>query len=487
MQPAIPDSGGERIQRANAEFLLHLTGQETVNVDPQGRLYTVSGIRSLGLKIGNIFKRSHELDQAVNTSIKTCLTQKKMEWQQGSPTPQTVRTFYDNLIAKLSSTRLLSNTDKELLLRDKYDQIYRAILSSGKPPFVAESMVTIEMSQDPLVPEAIKRRVQPELTKSGVNGTYIIKNRQGENIGIFKPSDEEVNMPNNPRIKASEAESYDQAQPKRLGPYEGHVQGTGWIKEVAAYSISKHLGGIDVPPTVKLSVPFPERQGSQRMITKEGSLQQFVAGEALEKRKYEDVMKIPPNEIQKIVLFDLLIGNADRNLGNCFIRGTGSESHLIPIDHGFSFLDSLFSQGAKTETNCHLATLPQLQEPCELELIASVLSLTPNAVKGIATNLQEKGTPFSENSLKEFKTRLMLMQVALKEGYSLSQITPMLMFSGTTPPLIETLAKSRDIDDLLDQWDLAEGDLSRLNSILGTRIEKWAQIYEENLKKEDEL
>src|SRR5262249_48161876 len=158
-------------------------------------------------------------------------------------------------------------------------------------------------------------------------------------------------------------------------------------KEIAAYSISKHIGGIDVPPTVKLSVPFPERQGSPRLIHKEGSLQQFVAGEALEKRKYEDVMKIPHNEIQKIVLFDLLIGNADRNLGNCFIRGTGDESHLIPIDHGFSLLDSLFSKGAKTETNCHLAALPQLQKPCESELIASVLSLTPDAVEGLAATL----------------------------------------------------------------------------------------------------
>ncbi len=482
MLPIVPDSGKAKITNKNIEFLQHLTGEEAVGVDKKGRLYTVSGLRSVGLRLGRVFKSSQEIDQVVNDSLKSYLAQKNTEWQQNVTDVQTIRTFYNGLISKLSRASILSNSNKDLLLRDKYDQIYQALLSSGKSPFVAECMTTIEMSQDPLVPDGIKNRIKPELTRSGVNGTYIIKNRSGENLGVFKPSDEEVNMPNNPRIPPGTTETYDKAHPKRLGPYEGHVQGTGWTKEIAAYTIGKEMGFVGVPPTVKLSVQFPERTGSTRLVAKEGSLQRFVRGEALEKRKYEDVMELPAKEIHKIVLFDLLIGNADRNLGNCFIDGSGSKSSLTPIDHGFSLLDSVVaSKAPKTETNCHLATLPQVREPCDFELIASVIALTPDVVDTLVADLRRKEAPLTENSLKEFKIRLMIMQVALKEGCTVAQLVPMLMFMGTSA-LIETLTKSGDAEKFLEQWEIAEGDLSRLSSTLGKAIEQWVQTNEEQQK-----
>jgi hypothetical protein len=486
MQPTLPSSGKEKVQNENVEFLQHLTGRETVGIDREGRLYSVSGVMAMGLTLGKLFKSSREMDQAVNDSLKMYLTQKRSEWLQGTDSMSTIRTFYDRLIGNLERSKILSDANKELLIRDKYDQIYRALVADGRAPWVAESIVTIEMSQDSTVPEALRRAVQPELTRSGVNGTYIIKNRNGENIGIFKPSDEEVNMPNNPRVQPHEAEKYDKAHPKRLPPYKGHLQGTGWTKEIAAYSISKEVGLGDVPVTLKLSVPYPERHGSTRLIQKEGSLQKFVVGDALEKRKYEDLMKVPTKEVQKIVLLDLLIGNADRNLGNCFIKGNGDEASLIPIDHGFSLLDSVVSSSPKTETNCHLASLPQVQQPCEKDLVSSVLALTPEAVGNIVASLKRRGIPFTDDSLKEFKLRLMITQFALKEGYTLAKLTPMLMFMGGTP-LIETLAKDHNIDELIKQWELLEGDIGRLSPTLGKEIEKFQASQEEVTNLKDEL
>ena len=38
-----------------------------------------------------------------------------------------------------------------------------------------------------------------EITFEGTSGTYFLKNSNGKKIAIFKPIDEEVNAPNNPR------------------------------------------------------------------------------------------------------------------------------------------------------------------------------------------------------------------------------------------------------------------------------------------------
>lgn len=473
----------DEIENANARFLQGLTGRETVGVDNEGRLYTASGMRSVGVAFGKLFKSAQEgINETVNRSLKACLREKTSQWQQEHPSVQTIRTFYDSLIGKLSRAGILSDANKELLLRDKYDQIHNALVAGGRAPFVAESMVTIEMNQDPLVPESMKQVIRPELTRSGVNGTYIVKNRKGENIGIFKPSDEEVNMPNSPRVKASDADAYDKTNPKRLGAYHGHVQGTGWIKEIGAYLIAKRSGIADVPVTVKMTVPFPERHGSPRLIEKEGSLQKFIPGEVLESRKHDEIMKIPAQEIHKIVLFDLLIGNADRNLGNCFIKGNGSESHLSAIDHGFSLLDSLTLDKPMSETNCHLAALPQLKEACSKELIEGVLSLTNDEIMSIVESLRRQGVPFSSACLKELKMRAMLLQVALNDGYTLAQIAPMFMLMRDSP-LIETLAKDKDVDKLLSQWE--KGDLSGLSSTLGKTVKEWIQASEERAKKEE--
>src|SRR5690606_37722286 len=47
---------------------------------------------------------------------------------------------------------------------------------------------------------AIKLGIQPTLCKKGSSGTYFLRNRLGEKIGIFKPIDEGPHGRNNPRF-----------------------------------------------------------------------------------------------------------------------------------------------------------------------------------------------------------------------------------------------------------------------------------------------
>jgi hypothetical protein len=61
---------------------------------------------------------------------------------------------------------------------------------------------------------------------------------------------------------------------------------------------------------------------------------------------YEDAGDIYGNEIAKMILWDFVVLNGDRNPGNAFLASSpdGSQAVVLPIDHGFSF-DEPFVEG----------------------------------------------------------------------------------------------------------------------------------------------
>lgn len=101
-----------------------------------------------------------------------------------------------------------------------------------------------------------------------------------------------------------------------------------WKFEVAAYEIDKLLGLNMVPVTVER-----EYRGSR------GSLQYWVDGCMLEKERLDKKL-MPPNpvrwtwQIHKIRVFDKLIYNIDRNLGNILVT---PDWRCVMIDHSRSF------------------------------------------------------------------------------------------------------------------------------------------------------
>jgi hypothetical protein len=101
-----------------------------------------------------------------------------------------------------------------------------------------------------------------------------------------------------------------------------------WKFEIAAYELDKLLGLGMIPVTVERSV-----QG------KEGSVQMWVENSMTEKQRKEQSLEPPDTkdwnrQIAKIRIFDNLIYNIDRNLGNVLIT---SDWRIYMIDHSRSF------------------------------------------------------------------------------------------------------------------------------------------------------
>lgn len=164
-----------------------------------------------------------------------------------------------------------------------------------------------------------------------------------------------------------------------------------WKFEVAAYEIDKLLGLNMVPVTVER-----EYRGSR------GSLQYWVDGCMLEKERLDKKL-MPPDpvrwtwQIHKVRVFDKLIYNIDRNLGNILVT---SDWKCVMIDHSRSFkslgelnpagelqyfsrsmmvaLEGLDEAGLRTKCGEYL-TLPEIQTT--LQRKALILQVYQRLVK----------------------------------------------------------------------------------------------------------
>ncbi len=93
-------------------------------------------------------------------------------------------------------------------------------------------------------------------------------------------------------------------------------------REVAAFLVSQALGWQLVPPTVfRKEAPFGA-----------GSIQLFIAHDP--QHHYFNFSEEELQALRPVVLFDLLVNNADRKGGHILFDGDG---HLWLIDHGLCF------------------------------------------------------------------------------------------------------------------------------------------------------
>ncbi|MFN2149242.1 MAG: SCO1664 family protein [Anaerolineales bacterium] len=122
-------------------------------------------------------------------------------------------------------------------------------------------------------------------------------------------------------------------------------------REVAAYLVSEALGWRFVPPTV-LRTDAPAGPGSlQLYIESEPELHYFTFSDEQKER------------LRPVVLFDLLINNADRKAGHLLID---AEDRLWLIDHGVCFHD---------EPKLRTVIWDFVGEPIPTELLDDVRSL----------------------------------------------------------------------------------------------------------------
>jgi len=397
------------IKEHNRQFIEKLTGKESVGVDSQGRLYQEIGIIGFTKKI---FKKA---DKRIGNAVFSYALDEiqKSTFHHIDEGPK----VYKQLLLRLDKTNLLSVEDKEAIALAWYAQRCADLVDNNTAKEVAEAIITIEMCQDPSISAQLKSSIRPEPTSGGTSGSYFIKNRQGIKIGIFKPQDEEVYMPHNPK-------GYRLAyNPKsRHGPKLGHLQGSSWQKERAAWEIDNgEMAG--VPFTTTISVPFPKAPGNPKIITKKGSFQVFAQGQPVEELVAQEINNIPTKEVQKIACFDLIIGNADRNLGN--VLYDTKEQKLTPIDHGLILLDSLTT--GSSEMNCHWLTWPQVKQPVDPALKAWILNYN---IDEKCEKLKEIG--ITEESIREHRFRVIFLKEAINKGLNLFEIGMLSMQTAET-------------------------------------------------------
>lgn len=154
----------------------------------------------------------------------------------------------------------------------------------------------------------------------GVNGTYFLKDKNGDTAAIFKPSDEEGSR--SPKKAYEDIPFVDR----------GIADGEGVQREVAAFLLDHdHFSG--VPETLVATFDHFTVDGTD-CGTKTGSLQAFVENDG----STEDFgpAAFPIHQVHKIGVLDLRIFNNDRHSGNILLREGPQGYELIPIDHGLS-------------------------------------------------------------------------------------------------------------------------------------------------------
>jgi len=235
----------------------------------------------------------------------------------------------------------------------------------------------------------------PEICEDCVNGTYFLRDKNGNMIGIFKPQDEEGNSNNNPKKLIDPTNIID----------KGILDGEGAQREVAAYLLDKNNGFVGVPKTtmVKLFHSSFGKNANGEPLAKVGSLQKFVQNDG---SSWDIGFKaFPIHEVQKIAAFDLRIFNNDRHGGNMLMKKNKDGTYtLIPIDHGFSLPSSM------NRAWFDWLTWPQAKQPITKEIksyisnidisndlkILQKLNIRPECLRilQISTTLLKKGCQF---------------------------------------------------------------------------------------------
>ncbi|XP_021846642.2 phosphatidylinositol 4-kinase gamma 4 [Spinacia oleracea] len=283
----------------------------------------------------------------------------------------------------------------------------------------------------------------PIRSTDGTGGAYFMFNPSGQKIvAVFKPIDEEPMAVNNPHgLPISE---------NGEGLKKGTKVGEGALREVAAYLLDHPMNGFyslnrdaigfsGVPPTALvrcLNKGFNHPQGFEGTLkdVKIGSLQMFMENDG----NCEDIgpRAFPVEEVHKISILDLRLGNADRHAGNILFKRNGVDGRiqLIPIDHGYCLPDSF--------EDCTFDWLywPQARQPFSSEAIKYITLL--DAEKDLAL-LKFHGWDVPIQYARTLRISTMLLKKGAEKG-----MTP---FAIGNIMCRETLTKESLIEEMINE------------------------------------
>mgnify|MGYP001610944060 CR=1 FL=1 len=160
--------------------------------------------------------------------------------------------------------------------------------------------------------------------------------------------------------------------------------GTLYLREYAAYVVSKALGWPDIPPTVV-------RDGPHGV----GSVQLYIDADPA--RHYFAFRHRRQPELRRIALFDLLANNADRKGGHC-LEGIGGR--VWCIDHGLAF---------HADPKLRTVIWDFCGEPIPEELLADLRTLRPRLTPhgDLAKALEKLLAPDELHALRRRLDRLL--------------------------------------------------------------------------------
>lgn len=217
--------------------------------------------------------------------------------------------------------RPLTLTDKikklfRIPIEDEIITRYKLILVPTLPP--AQNNQNFE--------EEIRRGLQyfqPTQTKTGVNGSFFVRDSSGNRYAVFKPMNMEAGGLKNHRLTRSQNVQFR----KSIAP------GQGAGNEVLAYALDKvgFARHYEIPKTILIRLTHPAFEGEEL-----GSAQKFIAGS----RPLSDMTPlerscIPQQEWEKLN-FRLISGSTDAHLGNVLYCDQTKKLYLI--DSGDDFV-----------------------------------------------------------------------------------------------------------------------------------------------------
>lgn len=262
----------------------------------------------------------------------------------------------------------------------------------------------------------------PELCEDGVNGTYFLKNAEGNITGVFKPLDEQGDNDNNPKNGKETVSSDDDSQEPVDMSRHGISSSDTIYREVAAFLLDRK-GFFGVPRTSLIVLRHPEMRdrlpdSTSPMVDltklpsniKLGSLQEYIENDGSSADFSPSLF--PVDEVHKIGILDLMLFNTDRHSGNILLKKQNGSYKLIPIDHGFSMPESL--DGAWFDW----LTWPQAKKPFD--------DRTKSFIEAIdieeETSMLKKCLGIEDKFLRTMKISTAWLKKAAARGLSLYQI-----------------------------------------------------------------
>jgi len=324
-------------------------------------------------------------------------------------------------------------------------------------PHTIESALTVAQQSPDLelsklietVSKSLDTGTKLELVSDGMGGTYFIREAPGKNsriLAVFKPRDEEINAPNNPK-------GNNKGEMNGPGVKEGILIGEGYIRELAAYLLDhEHFAG--VPPTTIVkytqqkqtvkrtpNTAFDYNNASENKTEKVGSLQLYCDHDS----SCEDISanSFPTQEVHKIGILDIRLANTDRNEANILVskkksNHSNSNTHstpsdaieLIPIDHG------LVLPSALNDVWFDWLHWPQAKQPFDLETKNYISRLDPDADCAL---LRRTGQ-FDEASLRILKICSLFLKKGAAGGLTLFDLGGLMSRrSNSQPSVLETV------------------------------------------------